>query len=362
VKLLTTRDLHARKVSELGLDPSALDLTSVEAIAAALRRCAGFLCPCSPVTLVRAVVRPLRGLVDSADDTKQTVEGVLEAMIAHGDLIEQREVLDEGPEGRILVYASPPSFVPRDSGSAILLGIASDEVSGLSDDLESRIEYVAHIRRLSPVGTDDLRSERAELGLITLPYEHWLKAPVAESASKLIARSNQLLDGAQPSREIPGLRLLDPDAAVHFYPKRWVEPRRHSGRFVARRSQAYGADLWCYVELRDGQPERLVDLPVSGSCWRGCDEAWLLQMALDATRGHPQQYRLRPGPSRFQILEFFSPVPMWAQRRWNAVGELVPARSCLFAYKFPDAELEEELRFVQERLWLTEQKGGALSQ
>jgi hypothetical protein len=46
----------------LALDPSALDLTSIEAIAGALRRAASFLCPCGAATLVRTVVRPLQGL------------------------------------------------------------------------------------------------------------------------------------------------------------------------------------------------------------------------------------------------------------------------------------------------------------
>jgi hypothetical protein len=304
------------------------------------------------------VVGPLRGLVDSLETAKQSVEQVLETMVAHGDLIEQREILEEGQQGKMLVYASPPSFVPRDSGAAILLGIASDELSALPDDLEARIEYVAHTRRLSPVGAEHLHGELAELGLITLPYEQWLRTPPAEGASQLTHRYDRLLEAAPPSREVAGLRLLDPQTPVLFYPKRWVEPRRHSGRFMARRSQASGSDLWCYVELRDGQPERLVDLPVAASRWRGCDEAWLLQMAMDSVGGLPQRYRVRSGPANSHVLELFSPVPMWAQRRWNAIAEAVPASGCLFAYKLRANELEEELRFMQERLWLTQLDGG----
>ena len=55
-----------------------------------------------------------------------------------------------------------------------------------------------------------------------------------------------------------------------------------------------------------------------------------------------------------RVLEFFSPVPMWARRRWDAVGEPVPASRCLFAYRLAETELGEELRFAQDELWLHE--------
>src|SRR5688572_30794433 len=92
MKLLSISDVHERKVAELGLDSTALDLNSAEAIAGALRRAASFLCPCASSTLVRAVVRPLDGLVRDLAALQETVEGTLEALIAHGDLLEQRDI------------------------------------------------------------------------------------------------------------------------------------------------------------------------------------------------------------------------------------------------------------------------------
>ena len=106
--------------------------------------------------------------------------------------------------------------------------------------------------------------------------------------------------------------------------------------------------------MRDGNPERLIDLPAGGSRWRGCDEAWYLQMAIDARRGEPQRFRMRAGPENTKVLEFFSPVPMWARRRWDAVGEPVSASGCLFAYRLAKAESAEEMRFAREALWLEE--------
>ena len=146
---LTAMEVHALKVAELGLDSTAVDLTSVEAIAGALRRMASFLCPCAAATLVRGVVQPLRGLVTDIEDFKGKVVGeTLEAMIAHGDILEHRDVEEDSTNGAAsLLYAAPASFVVRKSGTVILLGIASE----LPDDLAARVEYTNHLRCLSPV-------------------------------------------------------------------------------------------------------------------------------------------------------------------------------------------------------------------
>lgn len=354
MRRLTATEVHEQKVRELGLDPNALDLTSSEAIAGALRRVASFFCPCAAATLVRNVVQPFRGLVSDPQQIKSLVEETLEAMVAHGDLLEHRDVENPGNGVATLLYAAPPAFVARESGMVLLLGITSEQLSVLPDDLGERIEYINHLRRLKPVGVEDLRKDLAQLGLIELSYGQWIKSPPFETPAQHVARLNALLDAAQPSREIPGLKLLNPEKPVRFYPARWEEPRSHSGRFVARRSQAYGADLWCYVHLRNGNPERLIDFPNTGSRWRGCDEAWRLQMAIDAIRGTPQQFRSRKGYGNTQVLEFFTPVPMWARRRWDAVGEPVPSSGCLFAYGLDRAEFKQELHFALEELWLSE--------
>ena len=358
MRYLSAAEVHARKVAELGLDPHALDFTSVEALAGALRRAANFLCPCAAPTLVRGVIRPLRGLVDDLATTKDLVEETLEAMIAHGDILEHRDIEGEpGPGATSLLYAAPAGFVARKSGAVILLGVASDQLSAVPDDLQARIEYVNHLRRLTPSPGEDLRSDLLQLGLIEISYSGWLRFPPHETCAKHVAGLDRLLNAAQPSRDVPGLSLLDPTQGVRYYRGRWVEPRAQSGRFVARRSQAYGADLWCYLEMRDGNPERFIDLPAGGSRWRGCDEAWHLQMAIDAQRGKPQRFRIRPGPEGTRVLEFFLPVPMWARRRWDAVGEPVSVSGCLFAYRLAEAELAEEMRFARGALWLDEMTG-----
>ena len=358
MRRLTAMEVHAQKVAELGLDSTAMDLTSVEAVAGALRRMAGFLCPCPAATLVRGAIRPLRGLVNDFGAVKGIVEEVLETMIVHGDILEHRDVEDGSEHGTtVLLYAAPPSFVVRKSGTVILLGVASDRFSVLPDDLGARVEYENYLRRLSPIPDEDLRADLNQLGLIEISSDQWLRAPQAETPAQHLSRIDRLLDTVQLSHDVPGLSLLDPERPVRYYHGRWTKAHFRSGRFVARRSQAYGADLWCYIQLRDGNPERLIDLPLAGSRWRGCDEAWHLQMAIDAQRGNAQRFRVRPGPKDTQVIQFFSPIPMWSRRRWDTHGEPVSDPGCLFAYRLSEAEVVEELHFARERLWLEELPG-----
>ena len=126
MRRLTAAEVHANKVAELGLDKTAFDLFSVESIAASLRRSASYLSPCAATTLVRAVADALRGLVEETADVRGIVRETLEAMIAQGDLIEHRDIEDPAPpDAPVLLYAAPPSFVARESGAAILLGVGN---------------------------------------------------------------------------------------------------------------------------------------------------------------------------------------------------------------------------------------------
>jgi hypothetical protein len=282
------------------------------------------------------------------------VEETLEAMIARGDVLEHPEVQEDTSSSRVLLYAAPASFVVRQSGLVILLGVTSDHLSPLPIELERRIQYLGHVRRLSPSVGEDLRSELRQIGLLELTFDAWIKGPARQTASQHVAACDRALDAVAPSRDIPGLLLLDGARPVRYYRGRWVDPKAQTGRYVARRCQAYGADLWCYVQVSDGQPERMIDLPQRGSRWRGCDEAWHLQMAIDAQRGSPQRFRVTPSVDDAVVLEFFSPVPAWARRRWDAIGEPVPSRGSLFAYQIPKAEIDEERRFARDALWLEE--------
>ena len=353
---LSPYEVQAHKVDQLGLDSSVLDFNSVETIAAAIRRVARFHCPCAPATLIRAVVDPLRHLVAEPENVKELAQHTLDAMVAHGDLLEYRG-LEDAATGRTatLIYAAPRSFVILSSKVVVLLGISSDHSVVLLEDFEARIEYEKHLRLLRPEPGEDIAAELRNFGFLELSEAQWIQYPPQETSERHGGHLDNLLNTAGPSGDVPELWILDSEQSVGYYRGRWAAPDRRSGRFVARRSQAYGADLWCYMELSDGQPKRLIDLPIAGSIWRGCDEAWHLQMAIDANRGQPQQFKVRRGfHAGTRDVQFFSPVPMWAQRRWDAVGEPVSSDRCLFAYKFSEQQLEDELRFAKENLWLEE--------
>ena len=353
MRTLSVEEVHARMVGRLGLDPSAADLSFPEALACAVRRAAGLVCPIPPRSLVRAVLRPFRGLVEN-DGLKERVENMVETLLAHGDLLELERSEMGGDEVVVQIYAAPPSFVRRGSGAVILLGVAPDDVFPLSDELQELVEHANHIRSLPGNAATALPEYLRQSGLVELSLDAWLKAPPQSLPEQYLAELDRRLGSASPSGEVLGLLILDPARPVRYYRGRWVEPKDHTGKFVGRRTQAFGADLWCYVELAEGRPVRLLDLPLGRSKERGCDQAWRIQAAIDSVRGDPQRYRIRLGRDDRSVFDLFSPVPMWARRRWDCFGEPVVSTGCLFAHAFSANEVDEERRFAAERLWLSQ--------
>ena len=349
MKILSASDVRIRMMEDLGLDPKAFDLLSVETIACALRRTAGFLCPCPPSRLINTTMESFTGLVDDKTRLAEVVEETLEALTAHGDLLEINGS-SHADDKSALIYAAPPSFIKRQSGLVLLLGVTPDHTSPLPEHLEQRIEHVNHLRRLSVETDEDL----SQYGLIELSLNHWGKVPPPETAAQYLGRVGKMLDSAPPSGDIPGLTLLDPTRPTRYYKGRWVKISNQTGRFIARRPQAYGSDLWCYVQIENGIPQKFVDFPLDKERNRGCDEAWRLQAAIDSVRGEPQQFRVRQGPGGTHEVDFFSPVPMWVRRRLDTVGEPTVSSGCLFSYRIKADEIEEETRFLKGHAWFTE--------
>ena len=351
---LSIAQVHALKVSELGLDAEALDLTSIEAIAASLRRAARLHCPCTPASLVRSVIRPLVGLVDDVTDLRETTTNTLQTMTAYGDFIEEKELEDESRINRTtLIYQAPLSFVSRRNGVILLIGTATDLADVLPEMVYMNVEYSNHVRRLTAIEGEDLHPLLVELGLVEMSIQKWMKSPQTTTAEVYLNELNTLLDRAQSSGGISNLRILDSSLPVNFYNGRWVDVSSQTGRFIGRRPRKYGADIWCYVELDEGIPTRLLDFPRIGSRWRGCDEAWYLQLAIDAVRNVAQSFDIVEGPKDTVILRFFSPIPLWGQRRLDAFAEPLTRQKCLFRYRLPIGELEEEIDFLSGELWLS---------
>lgn len=348
----TTQQLvRSNAVSSLGLDPNSVDLYSTEGIAALLRRAGAFLCPCAPWRLIRSVAQLFSGFGIDQEELDDSIEETLESLVSYGDFIESRDI-DSRTSARLL-YPNPPSYVRISDTAVMLFGIYADGRYPTESELGTRIildKYRIVIRDVDV----KVRSRLLELGIIEVKSEAWLKLPQPESSAGHEAKYDQQLVACGKPGAIDEILLLDPARSVRFYRGRWVLLKKQTGRFIARRPQPYGADLWCYVGVENGIVTKLLDLPLTEHRWRPCDEAWHLQQAKDAVRGGPQVFRLRQGSTEC-TLDFFSPVPMWARRRWDHIGTPVPNINCLFSYTFPSTQCDAEVMFAQETMWMVRQ-------
>lgn len=367
IGLASNEQVQAIAVRALGLDADTLDLDAPEAIAALLRRAASFAAPCSPRVLREHVMRAVRGLVIPAELTsdatkdawghaRETIDAAIESLVAYGDILELP--MEDGSSGRLL-YLAPPTFVTVSSRTMFLLGGRPDAVESLPAELRSRVEYISHTRRLILDPAEALPDRLRTFGFVDLPNEMWLSPPRRGSAADAVDRADRALAAKSTHGEVAGLSILDTTKAPTYYRGRWCDRRGLTGRFVGRREQQWGADLWVYVDLRDGQVIHLIDLPFDSrsSDARGCDEAWQLQLAIDAVADNPQRFYLRPRPPGDSVIvDFFSPLPRWARRKFDSLGEEVGRSRSLMAYRFERPVYDAVLSCLTEDLWLREKQ------
>jgi hypothetical protein len=347
---ISANELLVAAREQLGIPASsAIDETM---LAAMVRRAAGIHCPCSLATLTAAVVESLAYLTDASAELEERVRATGEGLVVLGDLLELSQVTVDDPNAKGTgVFSAPPGFIVRPSGSVFLVGIVPDEANPLPASLSCRIECNGAARLLTPAQEETLPSVLRELGLREISVSGWLKPPKAVSAIALRDDYLSRLSAQPPSGEITDVSILVPDRAVEYYRRRWAPPEHHTGEFVARRPQAYGGALWGFAHLESGNVTQFLDFPLKGTRWRGCDLAWHLQMAIDQTRGTPQKYRKRPAANGV-YLDFFSPIPLWAERRLCIVGRVIAPEHCLLSYWVPEREIATEETHLQEYLWL----------
>ena len=324
-----------------------------EALLASLaRRSAGIHCPCSRATLRNSLLECVDGLPASFDSLPDAIDDAIEALVVGGDLLELADVvIDDSDVKQTWVFAAPPSFVARPKGSVFLIGVVADQDTFLPASLTERVLHRGYTRILEPQPEEKLPVDLRELGLQELSERAWLKAPQIEGPTQMLARYDQHLARQQSVTGIPDVQILDSGRPVTYYRGRWTVPTDHDGTFVARRPQEFGAPIWCLVKVTNGQPVRLLDLPLPQSRWRGCDEAWHLQMAIDYVRDAPQRYRRRVDGEEVR-LDFLSPLPQWSERRLMVLGRPVRPDRCLISYVLPAGEADREEAFLQENLWL----------
>ncbi len=326
-------------------------------LAGLLRRSAGILCPCSRAALSAAVFESLNFLDENINTLADRLDTLIDDLIVSGDLLELSDVATEDPN--VLgtwVFAAPPSFVVRNSGSIFLSGVVPDQDTFLLAPLAARVIYSGCTRFIAPEPTEDLAELLTSHGLQELSEAVWLKAPKVETPENLLERFERLLADQPPCGTLGDLDILNPSQKVSYNRRRWTKTSNQTGTFIARRPQEFGSPIWCFVELSEGIPQRLLDFPLSKFRWRACDAAWHLQMAIDHCCGQPQQYTRCKTDNGIRF-DFYSPLPQWSQRRLMIFGSECASKNSLFSYELPLAEADSEERFLRERLWLALRDG-----
>ncbi|MFJ9946658.1 hypothetical protein [Kitasatospora sp. NPDC091207] len=352
VSALSCHEVARRAVHMLGLDETLIDLSAPEAICSSLRRAASFLCPTTPRELVDAVMEVLGPLDVSSAATRGQLATQLDLLVAIGDLVELPNRMDLG---RRKLYLAPPSYVTQAPGRYLLLGVRPDGLPLLDESVGGDVRHEGHVRSIELDATTGPARLHAA-GLHAISMHDWRRQPSVASATSVVGGMRQRLDRAAQSGLVRDLKLLDPESSILHYRARWRRPvDGDCGDYVARRPQAYGADLWSFVRVESGQPLALIDLPTDDPAGSACDEAWRLQAAIDATRGEPQAVRIRPagGAPGSRTLDLFGPVPGWAQRYLELVAVPVPpARDALITYRVPLWAIGELTEFFTDMLWM----------
>lgn len=331
---------------------STRELADEVLLAALVRRSAGIHCPCSGATLRAALLDSLALLTQDETSLADRIDAAIEGLIVGGDLLELNDVATDDPEVKgTWLFAAPPAFVRRPSGSIFLLGVIADHDTFLPPSLASRVRHEGLTRTMAPEPDEDFAADLRAHGIRELTERAWLKAPTGEEPHALLERYKRELGLQPPSGTIDDLRVLDPTRPVTYYNGRWAKAEDRTGIFVARRPQQYGAALWCLAELKTGAAVRILDLPLSGTRWRGCDVAWHLQMATDFCHGTPQLYRRQELGDQVRF-DFFSPLPQWVQRRLMILGRSVHPNRSLMSYQLPRVEADSEESFLKKELWL----------
>ncbi len=350
-------DVCISLVESLGFDPSIYKIDADEVIVSLIRRIASYTCPTSKSKIYRLLIQSISTLVDNDRDILERVDNLLDDLIAYGDLIQSEDVVSlDTDQCANWLYTAPPSFVFWGNGRIMLIGITPDNSEYIHSGLNSTIEYRRHTRWLNESDAVDVRESLKSDGLFELDIETWLGSPKKEEPNKFLNRINENLDKSELSGDLENLRILDSSKPVNYYKGRWKEVKNQSGRFICRWKQYVGADLWGYVELVNGHTKRLLILPFENKDYRGCDEAWRAQAAIDYLNNNPQIYKIRGDmTSSEKVIDFFSPLPFWAKRRLDAVGQPVEGVRCLFSYNLP-GDFDNELEFIETMLWLKQTK------
>lgn len=330
--------------SELDIEDGTNGLDGRVLLGQMIRRIVSTSGPIATRELARRVRTASAGLLPIGSDSSRVAD-TIDELAGNGDLVVRRSV-----DSNEVCYLAPPSFVRRNSGTLFISGGVTDGLLPLGQDLLSRIDHVGLWRTLRPYPGEDLESRLMDFGLAEVPMRLWLSSPPPTQADAVVAELTSDLAPDGPPWPVIDLEVLTTTGSSNR--RRWKSPEGLSGIFIARREVAWGARRWCAVRLEDGHVISLIDMPHRRGAWRGCDEAWYLQAALDAARGHPSYLHVLERENLIE-LAIDIPIPQWIEHRLLKVGERIDPRGRqLLAFAVAVEEATEETTFLQEQLWL----------
>jgi hypothetical protein len=329
----------------LGL--AGLFTESHEGLAEFTRHVASFECPCSERHL-RQSLMVLATDLHQNDFNLDTMKDLVDGLLDQGDLV---EVTDSEDDCRLIGLRAPSAFaISKDK--VILLGLMPDGANPLPTALRSKRQLRGYARLLFVENSSDALNKLHSSGFLVISEKEWGQMPNELNARRHLASYTARFRSDTPVGQIEGLSLLDSSRPVTHYRSRWDATASADGDFIARRQRKYGNDAWAFVRIRQNVPVSLLDFPTKGSAFRACDEAWHLQQAIDYERGQAQRFRVVAEKDAEHFLEFFSPIPQWAHRRFAVLGEHTARKGCLFSYRFPCANVADEIKFAETRMWL----------
>lgn len=306
---ISAADVRSCVAAELGLaeiDGSAVsDLTLVAAV---LRRNCGILCPCPAELIVRRTTDAVCQLLDTNADPKDLVEAVLNGLVVAGDLLEGNDSSNPGTSA--LIYVANPSFL-RIGERVYILGVAEDDAPILPRDLLSQLQMKGASRYF---GAKDVEARLRDLGFRELSKKRWLGPSMRGGASQVVERARaRLSSDGLPGPVENATALKSATRTWRAYRDRWSSISKESGIHIIRVPRRYGSPRWCIGELENGHVIRFLPLSQDEQSLRPCDQAWLLQLALDSIRGNPNYYwRVQTG--EHVVLRLGFPIPLRTHR------------------------------------------------
>lgn len=353
IRALNSEALRSAVGSAVGL---AGDQSSHSIVRASLRRAAFYLAPASRANLARFVSEALLPLGIDPD----VVDEAIDDLLAYGDLLEMPRRPDDPWDAPLAVIRpAPPSFVERAGGTFVILGVAGAMPSALMPELYERVDTTGPVRTITAEQNELLADRLRALGLTSLTEGAWLRAPKVEAATSFVDRwANALSSLTATPGGVNNLEILDPSRRVRFYKGRWASPdtKTHGLRLV-RRQQDFGAPLWAIAEFHHGLAVKVLELFEDADRQSPRDIGWRFQAAVDAMLGHPQEIRIRREDGQ-SIIDFFSPLPAFAERRLALAGIKTIGQGRLFSFEMTYQSAEAEIAKLQEALWMSPLREG----